>query len=106
DPEGMGHARTLMPDVAYAEDAYACAEGADALVIVTEWNAFRALDLGRLRETMASDGPAPVLVDLRNVYDPESAARHGFSYCGVGRIREGGTRTASTGQARRISPAP
>ena len=85
DPEGMAHARVLMPAVDYAENAYACAEGADALVLVTEWNAFRALDLDRLREAMASGGSAPVLVDLRNIYDPESAARHGFSYCGVGR---------------------
>ena len=85
DPEGMAHARVLMPAVDYAENAYVCAEGADALVLVTEWNAFRALDLDRLREAMASGGSAPVLVDLRNIYDPESAARHGFSYCGVGR---------------------
>ncbi|MCJ2084793.1 UDP-glucose/GDP-mannose dehydrogenase family protein [Methylobacterium sp. E-005] len=85
DPEGMAHARVLMPAVDYAENAYACAEGAEALVIVTEWNAFRALDLDRLRQAMASGGAMPVLVDLRNIYDPESAARHGFIYCGVGR---------------------
>ncbi|MFB0490880.1 UDPglucose 6-dehydrogenase [Methylobacterium sp. OAE515] len=85
DPEGMDHARALMPEVTYAEDAYACAEGADALVIVTEWNAFRALDLDRLRQTMASGDAAPVLIDLRNIYDPESAARHGFTYRGIGR---------------------
>jgi UDPglucose 6-dehydrogenase len=85
DPEGMAQARALMPAVDYAENAYACAEGADALVIVTEWNAFRALDLDRLRQAMASGGASPVLVDLRNIYDPESAARHGFIYCGVGR---------------------
>jgi UDPglucose 6-dehydrogenase len=85
DPEGMAHARTLMPEVTYAEDAYACAEGADALVIVTEWNAFRALDLDRLRRTMASGDAAPVLIDLRNIYDPASAARHGFTYRGIGR---------------------
>ncbi|MBP1178443.1 UDP-glucose/GDP-mannose dehydrogenase family protein [Methylobacterium sp. PvR107] len=85
DPEGMAQARALMPEVTYAEDAYACAEGADALVIVTEWNAFRALDLDRLRQTMASGEAAPVLIDLRNIYDPESAARHGFTYRGIGR---------------------
>ena len=85
DPEGMAHARALMPEVTYAEDAYACAEGADALVIVTEWNAFRALDLDRLRRTMASGEAAPVLIDLRNIYDPASAARHGFTYRGIGR---------------------
>ena len=88
DPEGMDHARALMPTVDYAENAYACAEGADAVVIVTEWNAFRALDLDRLRQTMSSAGSAPVLVDLRNIYDPASAARYGFTYCGVGRNKE------------------
>ena len=57
DPEGMEQARPLLPGVDFAEDAYACAEGADALVIVTEWNAFRALDLDRLRRIMAPAGP-------------------------------------------------
>ena len=80
DPEGMEQARDLLTDVTYAEDAYACAQGADALVIVTEWNAFRALDFARLRDVMA----APVMVDLRNVYGPEEANRHGFTYAGVG----------------------
>jgi UDPglucose 6-dehydrogenase len=95
DPEGIGHARALMPAVDYAENAYACAEGADALVIVTEWNAFRALDLDRLHAIMSSGGSAPVLVDLRNIYDPESAARHGFTYCGVGRSKEIAARVAT-----------
>ncbi|WP_283206926.1 UDP binding domain-containing protein, partial [Methylorubrum podarium] len=80
DPEGMEQARPLLQGVAYAEDAYACAEGADALVIVTEWNAFRALDLARLKALMA----APVLVDLRNVYAPAEVVRHGFAYAGIG----------------------
>ncbi|MBB2962406.1 UDP-glucose/GDP-mannose dehydrogenase family protein [Methylobacterium sp. R2-1] len=80
DPEGMEQARPLLQGVAYAEDAYACAEGADALVIVTEWNAFRALDLARLKALMA----APVLVDLRNVYAPAEVERHGFAYAGIG----------------------
>ena len=80
DPEGMEQARAMLTDVTYAEDAYACAEGADALVIVTEWNAFRALDFARLRSVMA----APVMVDLRNVYGPDEATKHGFKYAGVG----------------------
>ena len=80
DPEGMEQARPLLQGVDYAEDAYACAEGADALVIVTEWNAFRALDLARLKATMA----APVLVDLRNVYASADAEQHGFTYAGIG----------------------
>ena len=84
DPEGMEQARGMLADVTYAEDAYACAHGADALVIVTEWNAFRALDFARLRSLMA----APVLVDLRNVYGPDEANKHGFTYSGVGGRRE------------------
>lgn len=84
DPEGMDQARTLMPGVAYAQDPYSCAEGADALVIATEWNAFRALDLDRVRAAMRT----PVLIDLRNIYDPETAARHRFTYQGVGRAKD------------------
>ena len=61
--------------------AYACAEGADALVIVTEWEQFRVLDLARLKAIMAR----PVVVDLRNVYRPEDMAKHGFAYHSVGR---------------------
>ena len=80
DPEGMAQAGALMPGLACAEDPYSCAEGADALVIVTEWDAFRALDLDRLRCIMAK----PVLVDLRNIYDAGTAARHGFTYRGIG----------------------
>ena len=80
DPEGVEQARQVLEGVTYAEDAYACAEGADVLVIVTEWTAFRALDLGRLRELMR----APVLVDLRNVYAHADAEKHGFRYVGVG----------------------
>jgi UDPglucose 6-dehydrogenase len=71
DPEGMEQARPLLPEIGYASDPYDCAEGADALVLVTEWDAFRALDFERLRATMA----APVVVDLRNVYRAEDLAR-------------------------------
>jgi UDPglucose 6-dehydrogenase len=81
DPAGMEQAKPLLPDIAYADSAYACAEGADALVIVTEWEQFRALDLARLKAIMAR----PVVVDLRNVYRPEDMARHGFAYHSVGR---------------------
>lgn len=80
DPEGMKQARLLLPDIDYAEDAYACARGSHAVVIITEWNAFRALDLERLRTIMAQ----PVLVDLRNVYPAAEAKRAGFAYTGVG----------------------
>ncbi|MHC2000374.1 UDP-glucose dehydrogenase family protein [Methylobacterium sp. CM6241] len=80
DPEGMEGAKHLMPDIAYADDPYSCAVGADALVIVTEWNAFRALDWALLADSMA----ARVVVDLRNVYRGEDVARHGFHYVGIG----------------------
>ena len=81
DPEGMEQAKQMLEGVAYAEDPYSCSEGADALVIVTEWDAFRALDLGRLKALMN----APVLVDLRNIYRADEIAELGFSYSSVGR---------------------
>ncbi|GAB2686963.1 UDP-glucose 6-dehydrogenase [Kribbella swartbergensis] len=81
DPEGMAAARSVLTDVQYARDPYDCARGADALVLVTEWDTFRALDLARLKATLA----APVVVDLRNVYRPEEMRRHGFTYVSVGR---------------------
>ena len=81
DPEGMEAARSMLTDVAYARDAYDCARGAHALVLVTEWDTFRALDLARLKATLA----APVVVDLRNVYRPEEMRRHGFTYVSIGR---------------------
>src|SRR5215217_2859932 len=81
DPEGMDQAQKLLGDVEYAADPYACAEGADALVIVTEWDAFRALDLERIRDALKQ----PVLVDLRNIYRADDLAEHGFTYVSVGR---------------------
>ncbi len=81
DPEGMGAAKSLLPDVEYASDPYACAQGADALLIVTEWDIFRALDLGRLKTALAQ----PVVVDLRNVYWPDEMRAAGFAYASVGR---------------------
>ncbi len=83
DPAGMHQARVqaLLRDVTYGEDAYDCADSADALVIATEWEQFRALDLDRLRDVMA----CPVVVDLRNVYRPDEVRRRGFTYTGVGR---------------------
>lgn len=81
DPEGMEAAKAMMPDLTYCRDAYEAAEGADAVVIVTEWDAFRALDFARLKATMA----APVLVDLRNVYNRGQIEAAGFAYTAVGR---------------------
>jgi UDPglucose 6-dehydrogenase len=83
DPAGMAQAQSLLSGVTYADNPYACAENADALVIITEWEQFRALDLGRLKAIMAQ----PVVVDLRNVYPPEELRKHGFHYQGVGRAR-------------------
>jgi UDPglucose 6-dehydrogenase len=81
DPVGMEQAKAHLKDVTYCEDAYGCADKADALVIVTEWEQFRALDFARLKSAMAQ----PVLVDLRNIYDADDMARHGFKYSSVGR---------------------
>ena len=81
DPEGMDAAKAVLPDIDYAASAYDVADGAAAVVIVTEWNAFRALDLKRLAERMAE----PVLVDLRNIYKAAEAERAGLTYTGVGR---------------------
>ena len=81
DPAGMTQAKNVLSGVTYADNAYACAQNAEALVIITEWEQFRALDLGRLKATMAQ----PVVVDLRNVYPPEELRKHGFRYQGIGR---------------------
>ncbi|BCA59590.1 UDP-glucose dehydrogenase family protein [Sphingomonas sp. HMP6] len=81
DPEGMEIAKGMMPEIAYCRDAYEAAAGADAVVIVTEWDIYRALDLKRLAGTMA----APVMVDLRNVYPPSDAEKAGFAYSSIGR---------------------
>ncbi|QIG54259.1 UDP-glucose/GDP-mannose dehydrogenase family protein [Altererythrobacter sp. BO-6] len=81
DPEGMEQARPLMPKVEMCESPYAAIEGADAVVIVTEWDAFRALDLDRVRSLVK----APLLVDLRNIYNPDDVRAKGFTYESVGR---------------------
>ena len=84
DPIGMEQAKSLLGNVTFCDDAYSCAKGAAALVIVTEWEQFRALDFDRLKTIMAQ----PVLVDLRNVYRPDEMARRGFAYEGIGRAQE------------------
>jgi UDPglucose 6-dehydrogenase len=81
DPVGMEQAKKVLEDVTFCGDAYECAKGAHALVIVTEWEQFRALDLKEMAVTMAT----PVIVDLRNIYSPDEVSRNGFLYCGVGR---------------------
>jgi UDPglucose 6-dehydrogenase len=81
DPEGMHEAKGLLSNVDFKDDPYAVAEGADALVIITEWDQFRALDLDRIKLIMN----APVLIDLRNIYKPDDMTARGFRYTSVGR---------------------
>ncbi|MCB9671891.1 MAG: UDP-glucose/GDP-mannose dehydrogenase family protein [Alphaproteobacteria bacterium] len=81
DPEGMQEAAILLPDVVFHDDPYTAIDGADVLVILTEWDAFRALDLSRVKVLLR----APVVVDLRNIYEPTRMASLGFRFEGVGR---------------------
>jgi UDPglucose 6-dehydrogenase len=81
DPEGMGIARDMLSDVAFAEDSYAAADGADALVIVTEWSEFRALDLAKVKKILKQ----PVIVDLRNIYTRQEVEKFGMKYFGIGK---------------------
>ncbi|WOH67162.1 UDP-glucose/GDP-mannose dehydrogenase family protein [Bradyrhizobium sp. BWA-3-5] len=81
DPVGMEQAKKVFENVTFCENAYRCAKGCHALVIVTEWEQFRALDLKELSAVMA----CPVIVDLRNIYSQDEVERNGFLYCGVGR---------------------
>jgi UDPglucose 6-dehydrogenase len=81
DPAAMAKARETLADVTFGHDAYETAQGCDAVVVVTEWNEFKQLDLRRLRSALAY----PLLVDGRNIYEPAAMTRLGFIYCGVGR---------------------
>lgn len=81
DPEAMEQARPLLPEIDYATGPYEAIDGADALVVVTPWDAFRALDLNRIRALLSQ----PVVVDLRNIFDPEQVRAAGLNYTSVGR---------------------
>ncbi|MGE5505270.1 MAG: UDP-glucose dehydrogenase family protein [Actinomycetota bacterium] len=81
DPEGMTEAKKMLPQIEYCDDAYATMPGADCLVIVTEWNEFRALDLDRVKTLLGK----PAVVDLRNVYAPDEMREAGFTYISIGR---------------------
>jgi UDPglucose 6-dehydrogenase len=81
DPVAMPETRAILPDIEYAEDAYDAARGSDALIITTEWNQFRNFDWDRMRQALRS----PIVVDLRNVYEPEHMKSLGFRYTSVGR---------------------
>ena len=95
EPEGQHEAAKLMPELEFASDPYSCLEGADIAVILTEWDQFRALDLSRIASLLRGK----VLVDLRNIYDPEKAAQAGLTYRSIGRPQadaQAGPRTSST----------
>jgi UDPglucose 6-dehydrogenase len=81
DPAAMERMQALLPQLEFMADAYQVAAGADALVVVTEWNEFRQLDLDRIKVSMRR----PVVVDGRNIYDPAEMRRLGFTYRGIGR---------------------
>ena len=81
DPEGMDEARMMLDGIEYCDDAYDTLPNSDALVIITEWNVFRAMDMHRVKDLLNS----PVLVDMRNIYDPETMRELGFTYVSVGR---------------------
>ena len=89
DPEALTEACQIMPELQPCQDTYHAAEGADALVIMTEWNVFRTLDFEKLKSIMR----VPVLLDLRNVYDPERVGAAGFKYVSVGRMAQSPKRT-------------
>ncbi len=86
DPAGVPEARSLLPGVTWKDDAYGVAAGADVLVIITEWNEFRALQLDRLASTMKRKA----IVDLRNIYNPDDVAKAGFIYSSIGRPASAG----------------
>jgi UDPglucose 6-dehydrogenase len=81
DPVAMESARRLLPDIVYCEDEYEAALGSDGLVVVTEWNQFRSLDIDRLHQAMRE----PNIIDLRNLYEPETMRSAGFRYLAMGR---------------------
>ncbi|MEM9683364.1 MAG: nucleotide sugar dehydrogenase, partial [Pseudomonadota bacterium] len=81
DPEGMDEARGMLADVEWCEGAYDTMEGSDAMVVITEWNQFRGLDTERMKSLLA----APIVVDLRNIYNPAEMVAAGFTYRSVGR---------------------
>ena len=99
DPAGIPQAKAILSDVVYCDSPYSSAEGADALVIVTEWEQFRALDLDRLREIMAR----PLIVDLRNIYRSEEVTKYGFTYVSIGRatLERGHLDAAKRGECER-----
>ena len=81
DPEGVKMAKPMLPGVEFFDNAYACLEGADAAVVITEWDEFRALDLARVKAALAK----PIVIDMRNIYPIKTMKALGFRYVCVGR---------------------
>ena len=95
DPEGMKEAAKMMDNVVWSKDTYETMTGADAVVIITEWNEFRALDLPRVKSLLSS----PTVIDLRNIYKPEDMSAAGFYYVSIGRAAVEPSDTAERRQA-------
>ena len=101
DPEGIGEARKLLPELVYCRDAYEAMAGADALVLLTEWNEFRALDLVRVGQLLAQ----PLIIDLRNIYQPAELAAAGLDYISIGRPSpQGPASTLGRDALRAVAP--
>jgi UDP-N-acetyl-D-mannosaminuronate dehydrogenase len=96
DPEAMEKAKADLPDIEYCQDLYQAAEGADAILIVTEWEQFRDLDWSRLKGIVEQ----ALIVDGRNMFDPNEVARNGFRYVSVGRLSTSRVDTSETEVAR------
>jgi UDPglucose 6-dehydrogenase len=90
DPEGMEEAKKLLPGLSYCADPYEAMAAADALILLTEWNAFRALDLERAKSLLRT----PLVIDLRNIYEPQQMIAAGLAYVSIGRPAYGPTRRA------------
>jgi len=102
DPVGMEHASLLMPEIEMARDAYALADQADAIIVCTEWNEFIQLDLERIRDLMRQ----PVIIDGRNIYDPQQLVRLGFQYAGFGQgYGADGSAVAQTERSKEEQPS-
>src|SRR5215471_6880423 len=91
DPEGIAEAKKLMPELDYRSDPYEAMDGADALILITEWNAFRALDLARVKRLLRR----PLVIDLRNIYKPEEMTAIGLAYHSIGRPSTSASATAT-----------
>jgi len=77
----MGNAKTVLPKIEYARDMYSVADGADLLIVLTDWNDFKEIDLGEIKKRMKTLS----IIDTRNIYEPSEIVKAGFSYIGVGR---------------------